>query len=676
MAKADNWSKTFSDIVATGDESAIRLYTERARADFPFFCRAFLRVRPKRDVSVDGIRQALVPFVFNEAQVLVWNAMAKMISEDRPVRLVICKARQVGISTFFCAYVFWRTWRESHVHSLLAAQVKTTLATFLETMNIFYESLPSGYRPATRSGKRGSRVSKTEMYFADRQSQVIITPANPEAGRGIAVQHALCSEVASYKDPDEFFGSFMPAMGRDAGTTLIMESSPKDGWFWEKYSEAKFKTSVFEAIFIPWWRMTSLYAIPVTKRQHGTISRLTDAQGQIVTFSKEERREQAALSKLAAKKGLPPITDAQMLWRQRSIENDFDGDEEFFNQEFPRDDISCFERATKSAFKSILPLVRQTTESAEERFPNIIRGVIQGEFLDNGQEPVGLGVAQEHKPGWIDQERRPGLLMFEEPKPTNTYVIGADVADGVEGGEDEDLDADSCFSVVCVYCCNTREQVAEWRGRIDPHDFADVIAKLGYYYGNVDGPAMINVEINNMGHTTVDRLSRYIQYPNPFKWPKFDESGVLTKKDYWETNARTKQLMIAGLRVAVRDGLFIVRSAGLMEEMANYQVHNGRYRAGSGTYADRIIAAALAWQCVAQTEFGYKHIVLGASGVDSGNRQAAGAAERHIVPGPSRLISTPPKTLPDELRGAMGSVETDRINDIWGALRDPWGDVA
>ncbi len=143
--------------------------------------------------------------------------------------------------------------------------------------------------------------------------------------------------------------------------------------------------------------------------------------------------------------------------------------------------------------------------------------------------------------------------MIAQPCEGYVYTLGGDVADAVEQIEDEE--DDSAFSVLCVYCCNTRDQVAEQRGKIDPYDLADEVAKLGYFYNT----ALVCVERNNMGITTENRLSRLLFYPNRFRWPDWNTGGgKLTKKEGWETNMRTKQLAIGDLRLWCRDGRFAV----------------------------------------------------------------------------------------------------------------------
>jgi hypothetical protein len=576
---------------------------ERARSDFKFFCRTFLKIKPKKEATAKGVvvKTPLVSFIWNEAQEIVWSIMREQIEDGLPIKLVICKARQFGISTFFMAWVFWNMWRRQHTTAGLAAGIKSTTIALVECMNTFYESFPPEMRPQLRNARSGARTNKEDIYWTDRKCSLSTAVAKSDAFRGQNLDIAICTEVSSYADPFGFFEGFLPTMNESRVQTLVLESSPKDGYFWSKYNDAKDGLGGFKAIFLPWWIVPSLYSTHVEKRKGG----LFNAQGRKVTFSQEERAEQKSLSAMARKMGRPAITDSQMYWRQLKIE-EYDGDEEVFNQEYPRDDVSCFMRSTQSAFKSVLPIIHETVEATEEECDDeLALGTLHSDnYADASQEPL-VTFKPEFKEGYIDQERRAGLLMFRRPVPGHVYVIGADVADELVNVDD--LDDESAFSVACVYDCNTKEQVAEWRGKLDPFDFGDELAKLGYFYNS----AMLNVEINNMGQSTVNRLTMNLNYPNSFRWPKFDEAGKLTKKEHWYTDTKTKRILIEDFKHAVREYNFVVRSPGLEHEMIAYVSKGGVYQR-TDTTSDRIIAAALAWQCVAQTEFGYSHIVMGA----------------------------------------------------------------
>ena len=89
----------------TAGERAIR---DRMLVDFRFFC-SKLRIRIKSDIKRGaGVEEqgALGPFAWNNAQRIVWAYMVRQMKLGLPIRLVILKARQFGISTFFCAWLF------------------------------------------------------------------------------------------------------------------------------------------------------------------------------------------------------------------------------------------------------------------------------------------------------------------------------------------------------------------------------------------------------------------------------------------------------------------------------------------------------------------------------------------------------------------------------------------
>lgn len=632
---------------------------QRLRADFPYFSQTLLKINPKikelivaRGEGDEPIRGPLIPFRWNKAQRIVWKVMLGMIERGVPIKIVILKARQVGISTFFCAYIFWQMWRQQHYRSATVAyEKKTTLAELNETMNTFWEGLPEGYRPKLRAHKKsGGRLAKEEVYFDDRKSKNIFAVQSPKAIRGIPLEAALCTECSFYDAADEFFGGFLPAMSDGPNSILVKESSPADGWFKDEYEAARDGALTDQvAIFIAWWMCDDIYSRAIVRRGR----RMYDAKDPDleVVLPSSLRAKQKHLSRLAHKKGLPPVSDEQMWWWLHYCESNYKGDEEWMQQEFPDDDVTAFQRASRSAFKTALTAVKRTVEEIETVFPDMAVGTLQSTTYLNPSIEQHVALEEEPYDGYIDQEQRPGLMMFEAPRPGSTYIIGADVADA-EGEDDEE--GERAYSVACVYCCNSRDQVGEWRGHIDPTDWGDELVKLGYFYNT----AMIVVERNNMGRLTEHRIRTQLRYPRRFKWPDWNVGPeALTKKEMWETNASTKPIMIGSFRQWVRDGLFKVRSPGLQDEMAHYRVVRGKFEARD-RHADRIIAASLCVMGVEQTEFAFKNIVLGANGVRE-SRSASGMAARVI------RARQPPPTSMKELPEEFDALGLQRVGDIF-----------
>ena len=92
-------------------------------------------------------------------------------------------------------------------------------------------------------------------------------------------------------------------------------------------------------------------------------------------------------------------------------------------------------------------------------------------------------------------EEQPGgdFWVYEEPKRESTYVVGADIAQGLDHGD---------WSVAFVMEVSSGDIVAVYRGKVEPDYFASIIAGIGWKYGY----ALVCPEVNNHGRTTVDHL--------------------------------------------------------------------------------------------------------------------------------------------------------------------------
>lgn len=174
-----------------------------------------------------------------------------------------------------------------------------------------------------------------------------------------------------------------------------------------------------------------------------------------------------------------------------------------------------------------------------------------------------------------------GSRIFVEPKQGRRYIIGGDVAEGVGGDR----------SVAEVIDAVTLEQVAEFvSDAIKPADFANVLADLGKMYNN----ALIAVERNNHGHTTIEKL-RHI-YSHLFEMVSFDrKSNLKTRKLGWLTGGHTRDLMLDKLEEVVDDETFVVNSAILKSEMLTFVTNeDGKREAKPGSHDDTVMATAIA----------------------------------------------------------------------------------
>ena len=178
------------------------------------------------------------------------------------------------------------------------------------------------------------------------------------------------------------------------------------------------------------------------------------------------------------------------------------------------------------------------------------------------------------------------LKIWEQPKTTKAYGIGADVAEGLD---EQDGDA-SAFHVVD----QTGFVVASYNGQVSPGFYGVILNSIGRYYGN----ALMIVERNNHGHTTLSKLEE-LNYPNLYSEETIGrKSKKLTKKLGWGTDSVSKTLMIDELVEAVEsDNSLMIPCQQTIGEMFTYIIDKkGSYNALPGAKDDRVIAMALANQ--------------------------------------------------------------------------------
>jgi hypothetical protein len=177
-------------------------------------------------------------------------------------------------------------------------------------------------------------------------------------------------------------------------------------------------------------------------------------------------------------------------------------------------------------------------------------------------------------------------VIYFPPSTNKNYVLGADVAEGVTGGD---------YSVFTIFDRKTGDEVAFWRGYLQPERFGHLIDKYGRMYND----ALVIVEINNHGLTTVTALKNKL-YPSIYFRPsvKMDTMGTsYSDRMGWKTTKVTRPLMIDDLREALADGSLKVHTEETLNEMLTFVFDDGGNMVSqSGFHDDTIFASAIGFQ--------------------------------------------------------------------------------
>lgn len=180
-----------------------------------------------------------------------------------------------------------------------------------------------------------------------------------------------------------------------------------------------------------------------------------------------------------------------------------------------------------------------------------------------------------------------GLTVYRPHRADRTYLLGADVAQGLAHG-----DASAC-TVLEVVRHDVYAEAAHLHGRWPPDEFALRLDALGRHYGG-----LLAVERNNHGWATLQKLkelraARYAPYrlyhdQQPLR-PNEQIAG-------WNTTRASKPLMISELEEAIRKQWVHIGTEGLLHELRAYRrLDNGDTGAPENQHDDRVIGLALAW---------------------------------------------------------------------------------
>ena len=500
--------------------------------DYFAYTQAFLKIRTKAD--------GITPFYLRNYQ----KRFIHLLEDIRgPKRVIVLKPRQAGFSTLCASYCFHRMVTRPGYTGLAMADKGLRTQEIRKIYSTFLNQLPDQYRPQVL------KDNTEEMFFDDQSGRIGLksgilyeTGQDPNAGRSSPRLFAHLSEVAFYMyylDIDDGVQNSVPLHN----DSLIIKESTANGKagvgrnFHLLWQAAKRRESIYKPFFVAWYEIDD-YEI--------------DMKIDLTSYEKD------LLSRY------PGMTVQNLAWRRLKLSeflNDEDNQmmspEERFKQDFPCDDNEAFISTGSPVYPyEAVDFLCKRLES--QRMPNLKDKL-------NLTSPI-------IKQFWEQ------LKIFTPPRHGLTYFIGADVAEGLAIG-----DSSSAFIVDQNY-----NQVASWHGKIEPDLYGHLLAALGDLYCN----AMLIVENNNMGHTTVTTLKN-MGYTNIYKSKIEDKIARTTStKLGWVTTAVSKQDMLNESISILRQRSVRINDLRLAQELGDVSRNeNGSVELNG---KDRVVAFCLA----------------------------------------------------------------------------------
>ncbi|TFU06168.1 hypothetical protein EUV02_03920 [Polymorphobacter arshaanensis] len=529
----------------TADELAQKALEKKRKAarlrllnDFEYYAPRILKIRTKTGETL--------PFKLNRAQRQFFEQILDQWQKTGRVRVVVLKARQMGLSTLWGAFMFWWTTQHKGQKAMVITHKTDSTKALFDMTKRFYDSIEPGHPCKPSSGASSVRELKFDILDS---GYMVGTAGSDTVGRGETLQLVHASELGLWPKGKaaDILNGLLQAVPKNDDTFVAIESTARgtSGPFYEYWQGARLdpldpEGNGFIQVFLPWFIQDEYCEEPI--------------EGFTRTLDEEE---------LAEKHGL---SDGQLMWRRRKVAAD---GLDLFKQEYPSNAMEAFLTSGRPVFN---------LEKLHERLavcPNIIHR---------------LGLQLGPKPEFMPDPRGE-LLVYREHNPAESYTIGSDVAEGIPGARKSNGEFEGDYTVAQVFDSRKR-QVAVWRGHVDPDFWATTVYHLGLYYND----ALLAVEVNNQGILPNTRLEKDFDYPNLYRRLQYDKMrDEEVAKVGFKTDQISKPLIISELRAAIRDGTIELNDQKTIQELMTFVVNpnTGGMEAEYGSHDDTVMALAI-----------------------------------------------------------------------------------
>lgn len=538
---------------------------KRLAHDFEYWARSTATISDKgkgRDI----------PFTLNRPQRQYLKAMESLRIAQKPIDIILCKARQWGGSTLTQLYMLWiqlvhrRNW-----NSVICGDIEkqsSIVAGMLSKVIGRYPRWATEGRTLTTTPFQGTRNTRVISIGNSRYS--LGSSQKPDSLRSEDISMAHLTEVGLWKatagrKPEDLVQSIFGSIASGPYTVKVMESTAKGvgNFFHRTWIDATEGRNNFTPVFIP-WHSIDLYSKNMPEADYPAFVDSMDsyeeglfelgATLEAINWYRDKRRE---------------IPDE---WRLFS--------------EFPSTANEAFQSTGHRVFR--IDYVQNIRSSC-------VAPPFTGD-IDNGLFTPAVPGAQKSSSNlsvW--------LMPEADPPMRDRYIVSVDV-----GGVSDKADY-SCIVVAdrgAMLSGGVPEIAACWHGHIEHDKLAWKAVEIARAYNN----ALLIIEANTLetegtegdnfeyilneisGHYTnlYSRTSQQeIRQGRPRRWG-------------FHTNPSTKPMVINFLIKALRDSLYIERCLPTTFELDLYEFkENGREMgAVEGNHDDRVMATAiLVWAC-------------------------------------------------------------------------------
>jgi len=475
----------------------------------------------------------LVPFKLNKPQ----REFIKNLDSYN----IILKSRQMGMSVAICGLaIYYAVTQPNSTCMLLSHNDESTRAIFNKLKNI-YNTLPDVIRPKLM------RNNRAELQLSNGSIISCSTLGRTDKSRGNTLKLCHLSEFAFVNSEVATKQLLAIEQAIQANGHLVIESTANGlNFFHNLYQKSKKKENAYKSFFFNYVDGKKMF-LDEYKKYKKIFKNINGRDFSVDDLTEEEKQ-------LMNDYGI----DLNILcWRRLKIQN---SGLDQFNQEFPLTDDMAFITSGDNVFDN-------------ERITNVLRALQLKKEKYINKKLLDL-------PSILNRYYGKSFFIYEKPIVGMKYYIGVDSSEGI--GKD--------YST-CVVMDQDGKEVAMFKNnKIKPYELAAFINELGRYYNK----AYLVVEKASGGHSVIERLRYEYKYMNMAKYKSYDQFNRVQWAIGFDTNAKTKGLIINDLREMFEKGQILINSSDTVEEMKVFEIkENGSMGAMSGYHDDLVMSTAL-----------------------------------------------------------------------------------
>ena len=492
-----------------------------------------------------------------------------------PCRMIVCKPRQVGCSTFASHIVYHHgmRWRTAGITISDKSGNSQKLMMKVRDYGVV-DQFPWGIRQLkdTSQGLSWTNGTRWEIDSAE----------NWKAGIGDTRQAFHSSETAKWpktgvKNDKRVMAAVLPSISKGR-SVVIAESTPEgaNGWFYETWQEAvdideflKRRESgldsgiVWIKVFAAWFEFV----------EHQRKEKVKEHERVEMERSLTER--EVALRERG-------ISWEQLAWRRDMIRTECGGSEDIFDEYYPEDDVRCFAVSGRPAFDV------EALMAMEKRAKGI--AAVTGHLVMQESGDVS----------WSPRSDGGGdVKVWEEPREGCRYLVACDPATGEDQttGKNPDRTSIGVWRQAYFDPSTGIEHRTRLVARVRSPFFgagdevAGHILRLSRWYGG----AIVVIEVN-MGIHVVDRCKEAGIPLYMRRVPSARIGSEVMQYGYKLRDPEQRRQAVDALRVAIREQALDIACPDWIHEAKMFVVaKNGREEARGGEHDDDILMSAMAW---------------------------------------------------------------------------------